>query len=168
MKIFLIGFMGTGKSYWGKRWAEKYGLDFFDLDEIIEAKLEKSIADIFEEDGEDIFRKAETACLRKFSEKNNFIIACGGGAACFNDNMQWMNVNGITVYLSASANYIYDRVQPEKNRRPLIKKLDDQELVFFIKEKLKERELFYKQAKIIFPVEEITDKTIPSFISHKP
>jgi shikimate kinase len=158
--IFLIGFMGSGKTYWGKIWAAKNGLHFYDLDEMIEAREGKTIAAIFEKDGEDYFRKLETVYLKSFSEKGNCIIACGGGAACFNDNMQWMNDNGTTVYLSARPQYILSRVKEEKDKRPLINKLNEAELLFFIEQKLKEREPFYNQAKIILPVAELNEDSL--------
>ena len=153
--------MGSGKTYWGKIWAQKKGLDFYDLDEIIEEKEGRSIATIFEKEGEVYFRKTETEALHTFSEKDNCIIACGGGAACFNDNIRWMNENGTTVYLAASPQYILSRVkEEEKGKRPLINKLNEAELLFFIEQKLKERELFYKQAKIILSVANVNDDSI--------
>lgn len=160
VKIFLIGFMGSGKTYWGKIWAQKKGLDFYDLDEIIESKEGRSIAAIFEKEGEVYFRKKETEALHTLLEKNNCIIACGGGAACFNDNMQLMNENGITVYLSATPAYILSRVKEEKEKRPLINKLNEAELLFFIEQKLKEREPFYNQAQIILPVTELKEDSL--------
>ncbi len=155
--VFLIGFMGSGKTHWGKIWAAKNGLNFYDLDEVIETKEGKTIATIFETKGEGYFRKIETAALHTLSEKQNCIIACGGGAACFNDNMQWMNENGTTVYLSATPQYIFNHVIDGQLKRPLIKKLNKAELLFFIEQKLKEREPFYKQAKIILQVNDIND-----------
>ena len=158
--IFLIGFMGSGKTYWGKIWAQKNGLDFYDLDEIIEAQEGRSIAAIFEKEGEEYFRKKEREALRTFSLKDNCVIACGGGAACFNNNMQWMNENGITVYLSATPQYILLRIKEEKDKRPLINKLNEAELLFFIEQKLKERESFYNQAKIILPAAGLNDDSL--------
>ena len=160
MKIFLIGFMGSGKSYWGKLWAAKQGLAFYDLDEIVEIKYRKTIATIFEKEGEAFFRKLETAALHGFTHQDNCIIACGGGAACFNDNIEWMNKNGVTVYLSATPPYIFNHVFEEKAKRPLIKKLNEAELLFFIEQKLKEREPFYNQAKIILPVTELNEDSL--------
>ena len=159
-KIFLIGFMGSGKTYWGKVWAQHYDLKFYDLDAIIEEKEGKSIAVIFEKEGEAFFRRTETEALQTFSEKDNCIIACGGGAACFNENMRWMNENGITVYISATAPYILSRVKEEKDKRPLINKLNESELLFFIEQKLKERESFYNQAQLILPVTELNDDSL--------
>ena len=158
--IFLIGFMGSGKTYWGKIWAQQNGLDFYDLDEIIEQSEKKSIAEIFEKAGEEYFRKIETVALHQFSKIKNAVIACGGGAACFNDNMAWMNEHGITVYLTASAPYILARVKEEKDKRPLINKLNEAELLFFIEQKLKEREPFYSQAKIILPVTDLNENSL--------
>lgn len=158
--VFLIGFMGSGKTYWGKIWAEKNGLDFYDLDEIIEAKEGKSIAAIFEKEGENYFRKKEREALHTFSEKDRCIIACGGGTACFNDNIQWMNKQGTPVYLSATPTDILNRVIEEKDKRPLINKLNEAELLFFIEQKLKEREPFYNQAKIILPVSELNENSL--------
>ncbi|MEO6251833.1 MAG: shikimate kinase [Ferruginibacter sp.] len=167
-KIFLIGFMGSGKSYWGKKWSRKYQFDFYDLDKVIEHDQQKTIATIFEKEGEEHFRLLETATLQTFSEKDNCLIACGGGTACFNDNMKWMNENGTTVYLSATPQYIYDRIYEEKDRRPLVSKLNQAELFFFIEQKLKEREPFYNQAKITIRVEELSGNFVPGFIISKP
>ena len=166
-KVFLIGFMGSGKTHLGRKWAQKYYFDFYDLDEVIEGQQQKTIGAIFEEEGEAHFRGIETTALQTFSEKDNCIVACGGGTACFNDNMNWMNENGITVYLRTSVQHIYDRVIDEKDKRPLISKLNQAELVFFIEQKLKEREPFYNQARIILPVQELDDNFVPEFLIYK-
>ena len=160
MKIFLIGFMGSGKTHWGKLWAIKSGMQFFDLDEIIEQQEKRSVAQIFEQSGEAYFRQAESNTLKTFSTRSNCIIACGGGTPCFNNNMQWMNENGTTVYLSATADDIFKRVITEQDKRPLIKDFSPGELVGFIENKLKERETFYSQAKITLPVTGVDSDTI--------
>ena len=164
MKIFLIGFMGSGKTFWGRAWAQRYYFDFYDLDEVIETQQQKTITAIFEKDGEDTFRGIETTALKTFSDKTKYILACGGGTACYNDNMKWMNENGTTVYLCATPQYIYDRVIEEKDKRPLISKLNPAELLFFIEQKLKEREVYYNQAKIILQVQDINENFLPEFI----
>lgn len=158
--------MGSGKTFWGRKWSQKYYFDFFDLDEIIETDQKKTIKSIFETAGEARFREIESSCLQSFSEKDNCIIACGGGTACFNDNIQWMNENGTTVYLSASPQYIYDMVLEEKEKRPLISRLNQSELLFYIQQKLKERESFYRLASVILPVEQINEEFVPDFIFH--
>jgi shikimate kinase len=160
MKIFLIGFMGSGKTYWGKLWAEASGLQFFDLDDVIEQEEKKTITEIFEQKGEFYFRQMETDILKTFSQKDNCIIACGGGTPCFNNNIQWMNNNGTVVYLLATATDIMKRVITEQKKRPLLKDLSSEELLVFIENKLKDRASFYNQAKIILPVTAITTHTI--------
>jgi shikimate kinase len=164
-KVFLIGFMGSGKSYWGNLWSKHHSIQFFDLDEVIEREQQKSVATIFEKEGEKHFRKIEALVLKSFADKNNCIIACGGGTACFNNNMQWMNDNGMTVYLSAPPQYIYDRVFEEKEKRPLLDKLNPAELFFFIEQKLKEREPFYSKAQVILPVEKLDIESLLKFIN---
>ncbi|WP_462255332.1 shikimate kinase [Ferruginibacter sp.] len=159
-KIFLIGFMGSGKTHWGKLWAAKSGLQFFDLDEVIEKKEKKSVAEIFNQNGEAYFRQKEMQMLQTFATKQNCIIACGGGTPCFNNNMQWMNANGTTVYLAATAQDIFKRVITEQEKRPLIKDFSPQELLIFIENKLQEREIYYSQAKITLPVSAITADSI--------
>ena len=165
MKLFLVGFMGSGKTYWGKRWADMAGLDFVDLDEIVEKEQEKTIAEIFAEDGEQHFRNLETYALKKFPGKENVIVACGGGTPCFNDNLSWMNENGTSVYLQSSPENILKRLVSEKQKRPLIKHLQQDELLFYITEKIKEREAFYKQAKIIVNVDDLQENYLPDFLN---
>ncbi len=107
--IFLIGFMGSGKTYWGKKWAELSGLEFFDIDEIVEENLGKTAAEIFAKDGEDHFRDLETTALNSFANKENAIVACGGGTPCYNDNITLMNESGISIYLKSSPEKILER-----------------------------------------------------------
>ncbi len=163
--IFLIGFMGSGKTHWGNIWAKQKGIAFFDLDKIIEEEENETIAGIFETKGEVYFRKKETEILKRFEKEDNYILACGGGAPCYYDNIKWMNENGTTIYLSATPKYIYDRVVVEKDKRPLLKNLNQDELFLFIEQKLKEREPFYKLAKITLPVEELDTGSIQGIIS---
>ena len=145
--FFLIGFMGSGKSHWGKIWAEAEQYSFVDLDELIEQKEGKSIAGIFEYKGEDYFRKIEAAALRDCEGLQNTIIACGGGTPCFYDNMQWMNAQGTTIYIACTIAEILERVLADKEKRPLLKKRSDAELLFFIEQKLNERLPFYSLAQ---------------------
>jgi shikimate kinase len=136
-------------------------MQFIDLDDIIEQQEGKTITEIFEQNGEDYFRQVESDTLKTFSKRSNCIIACGGGTPCFNKNMEWMNENGTTVYLSATAHDILKRVVNEqKEKRPLIKNFSPQDLKDFIENKLKEREPFYTQAKITLPVTGVDSDTI--------
>ena len=159
MLFFLNGFMGSGKSHWGKIWATHYKLGFIDLDEVIEQEEGKPVVDIFESKGEEYFRELEAKKLREITEIKNTIIACGGGTPCFKNNMEWMNEHGISIYLSATPEEILRRLVKGQAQRPLIKKLNHAELLFFIQQKLKEREPFYNQANIILPSADVTEHT---------
>jgi shikimate kinase len=165
--IFLVGLMGSGKSYWGNLLAEQMGNTFIDLDELIVQQENKTIVELFEQNGETWFRQKETATLKTIAEKKDIIIACGGGTPCFNNNMQWMNERGTTVYLAAAPTDIVKRISTEQEKRPLIKNLTAQELSIFVEKQLKEREPFYTMAKITLQVNEITPATIKEILLTK-
>ena len=156
MKIFLIGLMGSGKSYWTKQLAKKYKTGGYDLDYLIELKEEKAIAELFTEDGEAYFRKVESTVLKWFEEKKTYVLATGGGAPCFFDNMAWMNKQGITIWLDEPLPVIAERLAPEKAHRPLIAKLSDTELLSFLEKQRVERLPFYSAAHIHLQDETIT------------
>lgn len=145
--IFLIGMMGSGKSYWTKRLAKKLGCGGYDLDYLVETNEEKTIAEIFEQDGEAYFRKSEAKILRWFAEKKTFVLATGGGTPCFHDNMAWMNKHGLTVWLDEPVEVLAQRLTPEKSHRPLLKDLSDGQLHDFLTAKREERVPFYAQAQ---------------------
>lgn len=161
MLFFLIGFMGSGKSHWGKLWAAEYKLGFIDMDEEIEIKERKTVSEIFDSKGESYFRSIEAKMLRTYDKLGSSIIACGGGTPCFHDNMKWMNERGLTIYLSATPQQILRRLmkQQQQNQRPLISKLNQAELLFFIEKKMKERDPIYNQANIILDSFSITEHT---------
>ncbi|MEO5891567.1 MAG: shikimate kinase [Ferruginibacter sp.] len=165
VNFFLIGFMGSGKTHWGKIWALKNQLEFLDLDHLVEEKEGKTIAEIFETSGEDHFRKIEAAALKSCAGLQNTIIACGGGTPCFFDNMQWMNANGTTTYIDCTPAEILQRILPEKDQRPLLKKLNESELFSFIEKKLEERVPVYTQAKITVMSDELTENSFAGIIS---
>ena len=156
MKIFLVGLMGSGKSYWTKQLAKKYKTGGYDLDYLIEVKEEKTIAEIFTEDGEEYFRKVESTVLKWFAEKKTYVLATGGGAPCFFDNMAWMNKQGVTIWLDEPLPVIAARLAPEKAHRPLIAKLSDSELLAFLEKQRAERFPFYSAAQIHLQDETIT------------
>jgi len=164
LRIFLLGFMGTGKSHWGRQWAAMHNMSFVDLDELIETAEGQTVVDIFEKAGEEYFRVKEASILRDQRLQQHCIISCGGGAPCFYDNMDWMNENGITIYLSASPGYILQNVLAEKEKRPLIKNVNEAELLFFIEQKLKERNPFYSKAKITLDAETLTADSLKGIL----
>lgn len=165
VKIFLVGFMGSGKTHWGKIWAKKEGLTFYDLDTKIEKALGMSITGIFEKKGEEKFRELERYHLRKFETKKNFLLACGGGTPCFADNMEWMKSQGKVFYLKAEPEILLKQVMHETEKRPVIKKVNPSELLFFIQKKLKEREPYYSQADFIINVEELNENSLSLLLS---
>ena len=148
-KIFLIGMMGSGKTFWAEKLNKKLKIQSYDLDALIEMMEEKTIAEIFEQDGEEYFRKAEAKMLRLFAEKKLFILSCGGGTACYNDNMNWMNKQGITIWINESPEIISERLVKEKNHRPLIKNLTDTSVKDFV----------YRQAQYELTGENLSENT---------
>ncbi len=161
MKIFLLGFMGAGKSYWGKQLAEHLKLPFYDLDDVIVESEEMSISDIFATKGEDYFRQKESFWLRELSEGDDFLISCGGGVPCFQDNMDVMNERGTTIWLNPELPVIVDRLKRKKAKRPLIADLPDDEILAFVEKKLAERQPFYQQAQIT--IAETDNVTLDTF-----
>ena len=147
MKIFLIGFMGSGKTSIGKRLAKTLGWDFLDVDSIIESEANMTINSIFNLEGEQVFREMEREALKKVMNKENAVISTGGGTPCYEDNMQVMNDNGLTIYLEMETTALVRRLAEAKSKRPLIKDLTDVELQSFIKAKMVQRVPYYKQAQ---------------------
>jgi shikimate kinase len=144
--------MGSGKSHWGRIWANVNGYTFYDLDEEIEKTCKMTVEEIFKKHGEFKFREMEKIHLQKFEKKKKCLIACGGGAPCFFENMNYMRSQGVVIYLKAAPQYILDRVMDETSKRPLLKEVNTSELLFFIQQKLKEREPQYLKAHYILEV----------------
>ena len=151
--------MGSGKSFWGNVLAANYPLAFYDLDDVIENEERKTISEIFKHHSEKYFRELERDCLRKFGNKENFILATGGGTPCFHNNMEWMNNNGITIFIDEPIEILVKRLMPEKAQRPLIKDLSDDELHHFLSKKYSERLPFYSQAQYHLHGNKISEKS---------
>ena len=165
MRIFLIGFMGTGKSYWGKIWASQHNLKFIDLDLEIEQKTGLRVDEIFEKKGEDYFRHVEAQILIEMEQHDNCIIACGGGTPCFKNNMDWMNNNGLTVWLNSTPSKILENIINDNKERPLLKKINKGELLFFIEMKLKERIDFYNKANVCLESFDLNSNSIDKILN---
>ena len=147
--IFLCGFMGCGKTTQGKKLAKALGYHFIDLDEYTANKYDKEITDIFQEFGEDEFRKIETTSLTEcITDNMKTVIALGGGTPCFNHNMDLLKKSGTVVYLKMSADDLYKRLFKETAKRPLVANKETDELYVYIKDLLAKREVFYNQATI--------------------
>jgi shikimate kinase len=148
-KIFLIGFMGSGKSTSGKKLASHLNWSFIDLDEKIENMTGMKIRDIFSEKGEAFFRKTESEALHDMVSETNAVISTGGGTPCFGDNMDFMLSNGLTVYLRMTPASLRNRLEDSSDHRPLLKDIGKERLQEYITAKLSEREKWYSSAEII-------------------
>lgn len=165
-RIFLIGMMGSGKSHWLKQMAKWNKSVGYDLDALIEMNEEKTIAEIFNEDGEVYFRKVESKILRWFKEKKKYVVATGGGTACTQENTDWMKKEGVVIWLDESVDVLVKRLSTEKAHRPLIFHLSEQELANFLEQKLVERHLFYKQAHYRLTSDQITESGLKKLIKN--
>lgn len=149
MKIFLIGFMGSGKTHWGRKLSQKLGLPFFDMDGQVTTHAGKSIPEIFAEDGEEAFRMLEKEVLYMITESHgSFVMACGGGAPCFFNNIEYMNQAGTTVWINTPMDILFERLVKEKAKRPMIRELTDDQLRSFIIRKFADRRIYYEQAVV--------------------
>lgn len=146
--IFLIGFMGCGKSTTGRRLAHRLGWHFVDTDRLIEEKCGTTIAQIFAQQGEEKFRTAEQSVLTELLRQQRIVVATGGGMPCTHETIAAMNAAGITIYLKTAPEILYLRLQTKHDKRPLIAKKNNEELRSYITETLKQRETFYAQAQL--------------------
>lgn len=163
-RIFLIGMMGTGKSYWAQRISAAENMDWTDLDAQIEKDASMTIKEIFATEGEKCFRDRERDVLHKMENFSNIVIATGGGTPCFHDNMQWMNQHGITIWIDEPVETLVERLKKEKAHRPLIKDLSDEALHHFLSGKLAERSEFYAQSQYHLQGANISDRSFAEIL----
>jgi len=147
-RIFLIGFMGSGKSTLGRKLAACLGWSFTDMDERIEEEAGMKIPEIFSSGGEAWFREMESSVLRSLASAENMVVSTGGGAPCHSGNMELMLGSGLTVYLKLNCEQLANRLLNSKTERPLLKNIDEAGLPHFISGKLREREKWYSRAAI--------------------
>lgn len=152
LRIIFVGYMGAGKSTLGKVLSKTTGIPYYDLDTYIENRMRKSIAHIFEEQGEQQFRKTEYNMLHEVAEFEHIILSCGGGTPCYYDNMEYLNQQGETIYLKTDAGTLFQHLQMARIPRPLLKGMTDEEAQQFIERHLQEREPFYMKAKHVHNV----------------
>jgi shikimate kinase len=157
MRIYLVGFMGSGKTHWGKLLSRHLSMPFYDLDEEI-ALIEKlSVQQIFHEKGEEYFRVKEQEVLEALTEDHqSVIISTGGGTPCFFNNIDFMKKKGRVIWLNTSVPLLVQRLLRDKHSRPLIKNISDTELQSFIVKKLQGRKFYYEQADIMIPEDALT------------
>ena len=156
-RIFLIGYMGAGKTTLGRALAAELGVEFIDLDCYIEERFRKTISQIFAEKGEEEFRNIERRMLHEVGEFENVIISTGGGTPCFFDNIEYMNSQGTTVFLDVPVERLFIRLSIARSKRPLIKDKNDEELRAFIAEQLGKRLPHYSKAQYSFKADKLED-----------
>lgn len=166
-RIFLLGYMGAGKTTVGRELAKMLDLNFIDLDHFIQARFQKTVNQLFREYGEDEFRRIEYNMLKEVGEFEDIVISTGGGTPCFFDSMDYMNQAGTTVYLKGSPQILAKRLNANKEKRPLIKDKNEKELLTFIIESLEKRDPYYSKAQIIFETEDlINSKDVKKYVMH--
>lgn len=157
-RIFLVGYMGSGKTTLGKAFARVLNLTFVDLDWYIEERFHKTISELFAEKGEAGFRELEKKMLHEVAEFENVVIATGGGTPCFFDNMDFMNAHGKTVFLNVNTGVLFQRLAVAKQSRPILSNKTDEELLQFISESLEKRLPHYTMAKHIHNAEKLDNR----------
>ncbi len=157
--IFLIGYMGCGKSTLGRALSQASGLQFIDLDHYIENRFHATVSELFATRGEEGFRRAEHAMLDEVSQFADVIVACGGGTPCFFNNMEMMNERGTTVWLNTPIERLYERLQRNRSKRPILADKTDSELMAFITGALSAREPYYSKASHRFCATLLEDKS---------
>ena len=151
MRIYILGFMGSGKSTFGKQLAHYAKCPFIDLDKHFEKTYHTSILDFFTHHTESEFREKEAALLRASDFPAQAVISLGGGTPCFYDNMDWLLKDGLCVYLKLSPKGLQYRLLHSKKQRPLLQGKSPEELLTYIDTLLQEREKYYEQAHLIIP-----------------
>jgi len=147
--LYIIGFMGSGKTTTGKRVASLLEWSFVDLDKQIEVHTGLKIPEIFSLHGEDHFRNVEAEVLRSLVTDTNTVISTGGGTPCYGSNMEFMLQTGLTIYLKLTPGQLMSRLNNAADERPLIKNLSGENLQSFIGDKLKFREKWYEKSEMI-------------------
>ena len=167
MKIFLVGFMGSGKTTIGRHLSGQIGFDFVDTDRFIEKQQGKTVSEIFAQHGEVTFREMERNVLLEIQKFDYTVVATGGGMPCHNDNMDIMRSNGKVVYLKTSPKTLSRRLLRSHKVRPLIYGKTEKELQQYIVEKLNEREPFYNRAHIVVPTENFSMEELLRLLGFK-
>lgn len=171
MTLFIIGYMASGKTTFGRALARKSGLQHIDLDFYIEQRFHATVRDIFASKGESEFRRIESAMLREVGEMTDVIVSCGGGTPCFGDNMDYMNSRGMTVCLQASEDVIANRIIEAGNKRPLMAGKSKEQVIATLRQHMTVRKPFYDKAKLIISGDKLETKsqiaeTVDDFIKN--
>ncbi len=168
--IFLVGLPASGKTTFGRALARHLDLEFIDLDFYISQRFRANVKEIFDRDGEEVFRRRESAMLREVGDMEGVVVACGGGTPCFSDNMEYMNSRGLTVLLEASPDVLIRRLRLGGDKRPLVIGKSDAELGEYIRRVKEERNPYYKLARISMESSQLEsreqiDATVDCFVN---
>ena len=167
MRIFLIGFMGSGKTHWGTRMAERLQIPFYDLDAVIVNNEGMSIAEIFASKGEEYFRYMEKQTLEDLvSREEHFVLSAGGGTPCFFNNIEFMKRSGRVLWLNTSLEALNQRLLKERMARPLLRGITEAGLRAYIIRKLSERKMYYEQADLMVHEEAIELESLLKLINN--
>lgn len=166
MRIYLIGYMGCGKSTLGRKLAATLNLDFIDLDTFLEEKYFRTIPQIFAEEGEEAFRIKEQKVLHEVSAFDDVVVATGGGAPCFFDNIMVMNNSGFCFFLDVDTDSLVNRLINAKTERPIIKGKSPEELHLFIDQMMLKRRPFYEKAWYIIQGNEIKPEQVLALLDN--
>ncbi|MCF8303012.1 MAG: shikimate kinase [Bacteroidales bacterium] len=166
MRIFIVGFMGSGKSSVGRKLAHKLGYDFLDTDVLFENRFQMSIPNFFTRFGEQKFRELEHEVLLSHIEMGNMVLSTGGGTPCFYNHMKLLKQYGTVIYLKMEAGELFERLKHSRRQRPLINKENTHDLYQFIEVKLEERRPFYEQAHIEVDAAHINTRTLVEIVNH--
>lgn len=154
-RIYLVGYMGAGKTTTARRLAHQLGWEVADTDALFEEKYKISVNDFFNKYDEPLYRKLESAVLKETENLENVVVATGGGTACYFDNMEWMNSHGLTVFMRISPQAAVDRVIHSRHKRPLAIGKTEEELTEFVAQHYTSRMPFYEQARITIKSEDL-------------
>ena len=154
-RIYIVGYMGAGKTTAARRLAQRLGWEVADTDALFEEKYKISVNDFFNKYDEPLYRKLESEVLKSTESLENVVISTGGGTACYFDNMEWMNQHGLTVFMRISPQAAVDRVIHSRHKRPLVEGKSEAELTEFVNKHYASRLPFYEQAKITVKSEDL-------------
>lgn len=157
--IFVLGYMASGKTTFGRALARALNRQFIDLDFYIEQRYRTTINRIFSESGEAAFRDMESRMLREVGDFENVVIACGGGTPCFNNNMDYMTERGLTVFLETSVERIMERLKANSSRRPLMAGKSETDMRQAVIDGIATRMPHYGRAKISFCGEKLESRS---------
>lgn len=166
MVFFIVGYMGAGKSSVGREAAKRAGMRFVDMDREVEQIHGMPVAEIFDLDGERVFRKSEREVLEQLAAADDdLVVSCGGGTPCQGDNMSLMNEAGKTIYLKLSPAKLIKRLRPGQTKRPILKGMDTDQMLALIERMLPEREPFYMRASMVIDCDALSDDSICGYVA---